>query len=48
MYDFDGDGSISKEDIRTMMSYVPLSTIADNDGIKEGFFTRNGGGSYLY
>ena len=44
MYDFDGNGLITKEDIRTMLSYVPLTTISDNEGLKEGFFTRNGGG----
>ena len=44
MYDFDGNGLISKEDIRTMLSYVPLSTIADNSSMKEGLFTQHGGG----
>ena len=46
MYDFDGNGLITKEDIRTMLSYVPLSTMSENTGIKEGLFTRNGGGLY--
>ena len=27
MFDFDGDGWISKEDIRTLMSHVPLDQI---------------------
>jgi len=48
MYDFDGNGKISKEDIRTMMSYIPMSTLAENEGLKEGFFTRNGGGFDAY
>ena len=48
MYDFDGNGQITKEDIRTMLSYVPLGTISDNEGLKEGLFTRNGGGFDAY
>ena len=44
MYDFDGNGIISKEDIRMMLSYVPLSTIADGPCKKEGHFTQSGGG----
>lgn len=27
-YDFDKDGNISKEDIRTVISYIPLNTQA--------------------
>ena len=46
MYDFDGNGIISKEDIRTMLSYVPLSVMTH--GHKEGNFTHNGGGLYMY
>jgi Ca2+-binding EF-hand superfamily protein len=43
MYDFDGNGIITKEDIRTMLSYVPLSAI-ESDAKKEGLYTQNGGG----
>ena len=44
MYDFDGNGVISKEDIRMMLSYVPLSTISEGVCKKEGHYTQNGGG----
>ncbi len=48
MYDFDTNGIISKEDIRTMLSYVPLSTIAESTAKKEGLFTQLGGGFDAY
>jgi Ca2+-binding EF-hand superfamily protein len=48
MYDFDANGIISKEDIRTMLSYVPLSTIAESTAKKEGLFTQLGGGFDAY
>jgi Ca2+-binding EF-hand superfamily protein len=48
MYDFDGNGLITKEDIRTMMSYVPLATFIESRGRKEGLFTRGGGGHEDY
>ena len=47
IYDFDNDQIISREDIRIVLSYVPLSEILLNkklSGRKEGIFTRNGGG----
>lgn len=47
IYDFDGDGSISREDIRTLLSHVPLSEILagkKDEGRKEGAFTKSGGG----
>ena len=47
IYDFDNDQIISREDIRTVLSYVPLSEILSNkklNGRKEGIFTRSGGG----
>jgi Ca2+-binding EF-hand superfamily protein len=47
IYDFDDDGVISREDIRVLLSYVPLAEIlADkkNQGRKEGAFTKSGGG----
>lgn len=47
IYDFDGDGLISQEDIRTLLSHVPLSEILagkKDEGRKEGAFTKSGGG----
>ena len=47
LYDFDGDKQIAYEDIRTLMSYVPLNITPKNKDSKlgnEGLFTKNGGG----
>lgn len=47
IYDFDDDGTISREGIRVLLSSVPLAEIlADkkNKARKEGMFTRDGGG----
>jgi Ca2+-binding EF-hand superfamily protein len=47
LFDFDHDQSISREDIRTLLSSVPLTQIlADkkSQGRKEGTFTQDGGG----
>ena len=47
LYDFDGDQRISSEDIRTLLSHVPLNQILASkkeEGRKEGSFTRSGGG----
>ncbi|MDR3582294.1 MAG: hypothetical protein P4L67_03410 [Candidatus Pacebacteria bacterium] len=41
---------MSREDIRVLLSYVPLCQIlADkkDEGRKEGAFTKNGGGLYF-
>ena len=45
--DFDNDGYISREEIRTLLSYVPLKEILSkqkNEESKEGVFTKSGGG----
>ena len=50
IYDFDNDKFVSREDIRVLLSYVPLSQIlADkkDEGRKEGAFTKSGGGLYF-
>lgn len=47
IYDFDNDGYISREEIRTLLSYVPLKEILSkqkNEESKEGVFTKSGGG----
>ena len=43
IYDFDGDGLVSKEDITTILSYMPLTRAQYNPG--EGKFTQEGGGA---
>jgi Ca2+-binding EF-hand superfamily protein len=34
LYDFDKDGLISKEDVRTVLSYVPLNSKGKNEKLK--------------
>jgi Ca2+-binding EF-hand superfamily protein len=49
LFDFDSDGKISKEDIRTLLSHVPLVQILEltnSDSPHEGQFTKQGGGMY--
>ena len=48
MYDFDGNCFISKEDIRTLLSYVPITTISSVMCDHEGIFTAEGGGFDTY
>ena len=35
LYDFNGTGKIKKDDVRVVLSYVPLQTTASNDKIKD-------------
>eukprot|EP00347_Sterkiella_histriomuscorum_P019499 403341396 len=51
IYDFDSDGYISKEDIRIVLSHVPIQSESSKTlpkGIKEGIFTQKGGGFENY
>jgi Ca2+-binding EF-hand superfamily protein len=34
LYDFDKDGYISKEDVRTVLSYVPLNAKSKSEKLK--------------
>ena len=43
IYDFDGDGLISKEDISTILSYMPVTKNVPVTG--EGKYTQEGGGA---
>lgn len=43
IYDFDGDGLVSKEDISTILSYMPVTKSTPVLG--EGKFTQDGGGA---
>lgn len=45
--DFDSDGWINKEDIRTVLSSLPLSSMNPGQSMgvrKEGMYTKMGGG----
>ena len=51
IYDFDSDGLISKEDIRLVLSYIPIAHMNKilqhshaHSGEGEGKFTSEGGG----
>ena len=45
IYDFDTDGFITKNDISTIMSSLPVINFEqDEKGKKEGIFTQEGGG----
>lgn len=47
--DFDNDGFISSEDIRIVLSHIPLAQIlqdTQHDKKKEGQYTASGGGLY--
>lgn len=44
-YDFDKDGFIKKEDVRLVLSHIPIEkTILGNNIQGEGRFTSEGGG----
>ena len=43
-YDFDRDGYITKEDVRLILSHVPIVNQVSAKEIHEGTFTREGGG----
>jgi Ca2+-binding EF-hand superfamily protein len=38
-YDFDGDNFINKEDVRIILSYVPICESTNKNNTKEGIFT---------
>ena len=44
VYDFDRDGYITKEDVRLILSHVPIVNQVQGKSINEGSFTRDGGG----
>ena len=49
MLDFDSDGIVTREDIRTLLSHVPISEVLLDMNLtmrKEGQYTKSGGGLY--
>jgi Ca2+-binding EF-hand superfamily protein len=48
LFDFDSNGRVSKEDIRTLLSHVPLAQLLELSApgtLQEGQYTRRGGGT---
>ena len=43
-YDFDKDGVVKKEDVRLILSHVPIEKTILGNVIGEGKFTSEGGG----
>lgn len=43
-YDFDRDGYITKEDVRLILSHIPIVNTVTNKTVGEGAFTKEGGG----
>ena len=43
MYDFDRDGYITREDVRLILSHIPICNTATGRTAKEGAFTQGGG-----
>jgi len=44
MYDFDRDGFIIQEDVRLILSHVPIENTVSGHVAREGAFTQEGGG----
>jgi len=45
IYDFDKDGFISKEDVRLILSHIPIEKTVVGNVNAEGRFTQEGGGN---
>ena len=43
-YDFDRDGYITKEDVRLILSHIPIVNTVQETITEEGTFTKAGGG----
>jgi len=48
MYDFDRDGYIIQEDVRLILSHVPIENSVSGHVAKEGIFTQEGGGAQVF
>lgn len=48
IYDFDKDGFIEKEDVRIILSHIPVNNCVSGSVAEEGSFTQEGGGSQVF
>jgi len=48
MYDFDKDSFITKEDIRLILSHIPVDNAITGVSVSEGSFTTEGGGHQIF
>ena len=48
IYDFDRDGYITKEDVRLILSHIPIVNTMNGKGIKEGTFTQESGNNVVF
>lgn len=47
-YDFDKDGYIIKEDVKLILSHIPINNVVQGSQRQEGTFTQEGGGSQVF
>lgn len=47
-YDFDKDGFIIPEDVKLILSHVPITNTVTGRLAEEGAFTKEGGGSQIF
>jgi len=48
MYDFDKDGFVKKEDVRLVLSHIPIEKTIMGNVQGEGRFTSEGGGKEVF
>lgn len=48
IYDFDRDGYITREDVRLILSHIPIVNQYKGQEKNEGTFTQEGGGNQVY
>lgn len=47
-YDFDRDGYVTREDVRLILSHIPIINQFEGKALAEGSFTQSGGGNQVY
>lgn len=48
IYDFDKDGYISRDDVKIILSHIPIDNTINKDSEAEGSFTKSGGGNQKF